>query len=128
MIRRNLRRLNLKADTKLALSIIVLWSFGRLINPLRHLAEDTAEGIGPLLSVSVILYVLLHIAIFIYAVVLLAASLRRHGLSMRGQAIGEFLLYVYTLLGILVSLYFIAFEFGYLPEFLQAILPYSVLN
>lgn len=128
MIRRNLRRLNFKADTKLALSIIFLWSFGRIINPLRHLAANTPEGMGPFLVGFVILYVALHIAILVYAVMLLIDSARRHGFSMRGKAIAEFLLYIYTILGILISLYFIAYEFGYLPEFLVQLLPYEILN
>jgi hypothetical protein len=128
MMRKNLRRLDFKADTKLALSIIVLWSFGRVINPLRHLASNTEQGVGPVLQACEILYVILHLAILVYAVMLLIASLRRHGFSMRGQAIGEFILYIYTIVGILVSLYFIAYEFGYLPDALRAILPYSVLN
>ncbi|OGC93918.1 hypothetical protein A2389_02365 [Candidatus Adlerbacteria bacterium RIFOXYB1_FULL_48_10] len=76
----------------------------------------------------VFIYVLLHIAIFVYAVMLLIDSARRHGFSIRGKAIAEFLLYIYTIVGILVSLYFIGYELGYLPEFLVAMIPTQILS
>lgn len=111
-----------KADKWLAGSIIVLWSLGRIINPLLRTSENASYSLGSVLAISTLCYAVLHAAIFIYTSTLLARSVARNGVLPRGKALWELLLYVYVLLALAISLYFIAFEFGYVPAFLGNLL------
>lgn len=102
---------DLQSDAKLALSVIVLWSLGRIINPLRYIAETNNQQIGGLLMAATVVYVLLHIGIFIYCGVLIMRALR----SRARRNPWELVLYAYVLIALLVSFSFILFELGFLP-------------
>lgn len=118
---------NVHADVKLALGIIFLWSVGRVLNPLRHLASQSAQGVGFVLNAGTVFYVLLHLGVFVYCCMLIWGYVRKNGIISHKRSGWELLLYIYVLLSILVSLYFIAYEFGYLPGFLVNLLPYSIV-
>jgi hypothetical protein len=111
-------RFNLEGDTKLALSIMLLWSFGRFINPLRHFAEDAGQSVSPLLLIATQLYMLLHVVIFVYCAKLTIAEFRRKKLNL-----WELALYAYVFITLVVSFYFLAFELGYLPDAAAPLLP-----
>lgn len=112
-----------KADRLLAVGVIILWSIGRIINPIRHLVTQNNGSIGYPLGFFEVVYVFLHGVLVVYVVTLLARFFKRNGSTVRWETLGELALYVYVLVTLLLSLYFIAFEFGYLPpvlaEFLQ---------
>lgn len=112
-------KLHLLVDTKLLLSIVVLWSIGRIINPLRHVERAANGDIGPTLAIGTGLYVLFHFIILFYALWLSGTTVRRSGFGLRGATLGIFIFYVYVILAILISLYFIGLEFGYIPLWLQ---------
>lgn len=118
-------KLDWKSDNILALCVVVLWSFGRIINPLTHIELSTTNSIGPVLNVFEIIYILLHAGVFIYVCTLIVRFFKHHGLSIRWRLVGELALYVYVLGTLLFSAYFIAYEFGYLPQVLQNIIPVS---
>lgn len=110
---------NFLVDTKLLLSIVVLWSVGRIVNPLRHF-ERTANGdISSTLAIGTSMYVLLHFIILLYTAWLIVSNLRTYGFAMKGKMLAVFVFYVYVILAIFTSLYFIGYEFGYIPTWLQ---------
>lgn len=116
-------KIDWKADNILALCVLVLWSFGRIINPITHIELDSTNSIGPILNVFEITYILLHAALLIYVCILVTRFFGRHGLTISWKLLGELALYAYVLITLLLSVYFIAYEFGYLPLFLQNLLP-----
>jgi hypothetical protein len=125
---KNMNAFRLFFDTKLIISIIVLWSFGRIINPLRHFVSEAGHSLGPALVASVVVYVVMHILVLLYVLWLLIKMFRRHGLSIKGKTLGVCVLYLYVLAALLVSLFFIAYEFGYLPAQVQELVPISDLT
>ena len=108
----------------LAVAIVVLWSFGRIINPIVNATLNNAGSVGPVLGLLIAVYALLHLAIFGYVCMLAGRSFKRYGLTMHGRPLWEFFLYMYVLVTLLLSLYFLAYEFGLLPTYLQNLLPY----
>lgn len=105
----------------LALAIFVLWSVGRVVNPALRAVVRSSEDLVPLFGWVMGVYVALHAAIFAYTLLLLW---RLRGRRLRGETLWSVLLYIYVLAALLVSVYFIAYEFGYLPVWMQSALPY----
>jgi len=116
-------RLNWRADYALAVCVIVLWSFGRVLNSLAGAALYASQGISPTLAAFEALYVLAHIALFLFVFNLLVLFFLKNGWPRRWAGWGELFLYAYVLAGILVSLYFLAFQFGYLSPSLDGLIP-----
>lgn len=105
----------------LALAIFVLWSIGRVVNPALRAAARSAEEYVPLFGWVMGTYVALHGVIFAYTLVLLW---RLRGRRLQGATLWSLLLYIYVLLALLVSVYFIAYEFGVLSPWMVSALPY----
>lgn len=108
-----------RADRILAVGIILLWSFGRILNPIRHFVAQSGDSIGYQLGFFEVVYVLAHCVLFVYSILLVVRFFKRNGSSLRWETLGELAMYIYVLATLLLSLYFIGYEFGYLPPFLE---------
>jgi len=107
----------------LAIAIFVLWSIGRVLNPILRAIEHVPEqGPGPLLSAATTIYVILHAALFAYTTQCAIFLARRR--KLHGRVLWEFVFYIYILLALLASLYFIAYEFGFLPSWIPDVGPF----
>ena len=113
---------NLNINIWVIVSVIAIWSLGRIINPLRHQVASTAEPLGLFLGSLTFLYIAMQVGLLAYVATLIVRLLRRYGFTMRSRTLGEFVLYVYVAATLVVSLYFIAYELGYIPQTLEIFL------
>lgn len=115
---KKLFKLRFLVDTKLLLSIVVLWSVGRIVNPLRHLERTASGEISSTLATGTGVYVLLHFIILLYTAWLIVSNLRTYGFTMKGKMLAVLMFYIYVILALFTSLYFIGYEFGYVQIWL----------
>ena len=102
----------------LAAAVFVLWSIGRVINP--TLRAYAGVGQSPdLLLKAVWVYALLHVVVFIFTLWLLWIEWRS-----QGSTVWRKLTYMYVLVALILSLGFVAYDFGYLPDAVRQARPY----
>jgi|GEM_PF-2946226 len=96
----------------LGLGIVLLWSYGRIVNPLTQVAYASGHISLPL-QLAMGLYVLMHLVLFVYSAMLLARAYRRSRSTRRSWALG---LSAYVCVSLVVSLYFLGYQYGYVSD------------
>lgn len=111
-------------NTWLGGMVLVLWSYGRVLNPIRRAYSEAGTTPTTAVEAATWIYLGLHVAVFAFTGYLLVNSLfYRRGTWSRGRAL-ELLLYTYVLITLLLSCYFLLYQEGLLPASLSALLPY----